>query len=269
MKRRWLIIPFLTLALILSFTLLPISLISANPGNLVKNGDFSDGLSDWITSGNVNVIDEEAELGPDYGSTIKQYINSDNKNLIYSFKIKPITYNSSGSIYVDFELYKMGSFLGYVRHFYNTLQLNKWTSISYKISDAWYDYWGYEIPEFDEISIYAVVKKYGIANFDNFSLKEPDGETAELEEKPWVRDHEMTCWQVWVNQDDAFEFIFVWEYYNNNHVQIFDMNGNLVFTTDMKKGDAHFVAALPDGMYTVKTFHEAGHILQEFVIGKP
>ncbi len=95
------------------------------------------------------------------------------------------------------------------------------------------------------------------------------GEKAEVEEEVWVRDREMQCWQVWINQDNAFEFVFVWEYYNNNHVQIFDMAGNLVFATDMQKGNARFVAALPDGMYMVKTFHEAGHILQEFVIGKP
>ena len=91
----------------------------------------------------------------------------------------------------------------------------------------------------------------------------------EQEAEIWVRNHEMQCWQVWINDDNAFEFVFVWEYANNNHVQIIDMAGNLVFETDMQKGNAHFVAPLPDGMYTVKTFHEAGHILQEFVIGKP
>jgi len=96
-----------------------------------------------------------------------------------------------------------------------------------------------------------------------------NGHQESEEPQPWVRNHEMQCWQVWINQDNAFEFVFVWEYANNNHVQIFDMAGNLVFATDMQKGNAHFVAALPDGMYTVKTFHEAGYILQEFVIGKP
>jgi hypothetical protein len=37
----------------------------------------------------------------------------------------------------------------------------------------------------------------------------------------------------------------------------------------MEKGNAHFIADLPDGMYKVQTFHEYGHILQEFEIGKP
>ncbi len=36
MKKRWLILPFLTLAFILTFTLLPVSLISANPVILLK-----------------------------------------------------------------------------------------------------------------------------------------------------------------------------------------------------------------------------------------
>lgn len=85
----------------------------------------------------------------------------------------------------------------------------------------------------------------------------------------WIRNHELTCYQVWVNEDNEFEFVFWWEYFNNNWVKIYDMAGNEVFSIDMKYGDANFTADLPDGMYTVKTFHEEGKILQEFVIGKP
>lgn len=47
------------------------------------------------------------------------------------------------------------------------------------------------------------------------------------------------------------------------------MAGNEVFSIDMPYGDAGFTADLPDGMYTVKTFQKEGHILQEFLIGKP
>ncbi|MFC2145081.1 hypothetical protein ACFLQQ_02000 [Actinomycetota bacterium] len=93
---------------------------------------------------------------------------------------------------------------------------------------------------------------------------------AEPEVEPvWVRDVDMTCYQVWVNEDGCFEFVFWWEYENNNWVKIYDMAGNGVFSIDMTKGKANFVACLPDGMYKVQTFHEAGHILQEFMIGKP
>jgi len=114
------------------------------------------------------------------------------------------------------------------------------------------------------------------AYIDNVSLTtppcstEPDGEEVEEPvEKVWERNHEMECFKIWVNEDNNFEFVFWWEYLNNNHVQIFDMEGNLVWETDFKKGESQFEACLPDGTYAVKTFHEYGHILQEFVIGKP
>jgi hypothetical protein len=45
--------------------------------------------------------------------------------------------------------------------------------------------------------------------------------------------------------------------------------GNLVWETDFEKDAPHFEVDPPDGTYTVKTYHESGHILQEFVIGKP
>jgi len=94
-------------------------------------------------------------------------------------------------------------------------------------------------------------------------------EASEEPEIVWLRDHDMTCYQVWINEDNNFEFVFWWEYANNNWVQIYDMEGSLVFEIDMEKGNAHFEVALPDGMYNVKTFHEAGNTLQEFIIGKP
>jgi len=85
-----------------------------------------------------------------------------------------------------------------------------------------------------------------------------------------VRTNQMTCWQVWVNENNNFEFIFRWEYANNNWVKIFDLAGNEAFSIDMKKGGARFEANLPDGMYTVKTFHNDYETpIQEFIIGKP
>ena len=84
-----------------------------------------------------------------------------------------------------------------------------------------------------------------------------------------IRNHSMECAKVWVNEDNNFEFVFWWEYENNNWVQIFDMEGNMVYEIDMEYGKADFEVDLPDGMYKVQTFHEAGKILQEFMIGKP
>jgi len=87
---------------------------------------------------------------------------------------------------------------------------------------------------------------------------------------PWVRDVEMTCYQVWINETNNFEFVFWWEYANNNWVKIYDMSGNEVFSIDMPYGNANFVVDLPDGFYTVKTFHDGFETpIQEFIIGKP
>ena len=67
----------------------------------------------------------------------------------------------------------------------------------------------------------------------------------------WVRIKSMTCYQVWINEANNLEFIFWWEHYNNNWVKIYDMEGNEVFSIDTEKGNAHFEAALHDGMYTL------------------
>ena len=86
----------------------------------------------------------------------------------------------------------------------------------------------------------------------------------------WVRNVQTTCYQVWINEDSNFEFVFWWEYKNNNWVKIYDMEGTEVFSIDMKKGNARFEANLPDGMYIVKTFHDGFETpIQEFLIGKP
>jgi len=101
------------------------------------------------------------------------------------------------------------------------------------------------------------------------SIVEEETVSTVVEEEPiTARDCEMTCWQVWINDDNNFEFIFWWTYCNNNWVQIFDVNDNLVWETDFPKDEPRFEVDLPDSMYKVQTFHEAGHILQEFYIGK-
>jgi hypothetical protein len=103
-----------------------------------------------------------------------------------------------------------------------------------------------------------------------FTVSGCNEEEEEDEIIPWVRDVEMTCYQVWINESNNFEFVFWWEYANNNWVKIYDMQGNEVFSIDMPKGNARFEANLPDGMYTVKTFHDdMSTSIQEFVIGKP
>ena len=86
---------------------------------------------------------------------------------------------------------------------------------------------------------------------------------------PPVRTHEMPCWQINITEDNKFELVFWYEYENNNWITIYDKDGNLVYRKDFPYGQPTVIIDLPDGTYTVKTFHEEGKILQEFVIGKP
>ena len=79
----------------------------------------------------------------------------------------------------------------------------------------------------------------------------------------------MTCYRVWINEDNNFQFLFWYPYRDNNWVRINDMDGNMVYEIDMPYDNPNLIVDLPGGMYTVKTFHEGGNILQEFVIGKP
>ncbi len=83
-----------------------------------------------------------------------------------------------------------------------------------------------------------------------------------------ARVNEMACYQVNLTEDNKFELVFWYEYANNNWVTIFDTNGNLVYRKDFSYGRPTVVVDLPNGTYTVKTFHEEGKILQEFTIGK-
>ncbi|MCD4669994.1 MAG: hypothetical protein K8S14_06070 [Actinomycetia bacterium] len=112
--------------------------------------------------------------------------------------------------------------------------------------------------------------RVGLPSDGSFSIE--GGESiieAPLTEPVWVRTMPMTCWQVWVNEDDMFEFVFWYPYKNNNWVRIYDMEGNSVFEADLLLNDPRLIVDLPDGMYTVKTFHDSEEPIQEFIIGKP
>jgi hypothetical protein len=47
------------------------------------------------------------------------------------------------------------------------------------------------------------------------------------------------------------------------------MDGNLVYSENISYSNPRTVVDLPDGTYTVRTYHSEGDILQEFIIGKP
>ena len=89
-------------------------------------------------------------------------------------------------------------------------------------------------------------------------------------EPVWVRTMPMTCYRVWINEDNKFQFIFWYPYRDNNWVRIYDMSGKEVYSMDMPYDNPNLIVDLPDGMYTVKTF-TVGSIepIQTFVIGKP
>ena len=80
----------------------------------------------------------------------------------------------------------------------------------------------------------------------------------------------MTCYRVWINEDNNFQFLFWYPYRDNNWVRINDMDGNMVYEIDMPYDNPNLIVDLPDGMYTVKTFNvDPTTPIQTFVIGKP
>jgi len=84
----------------------------------------------------------------------------------------------------------------------------------------------------------------------------------------WVRTMPMTCYRVWINEDNNFQFLFWYPYRDNNWVKIYDMSGKEVFVIDMPYDNPNLMVDLPDGMYTVKTFNDQPEPIQTFVIGK-
>ena len=102
--------------------------------------------------------------------------------------------------------------------------------------------------------------------YDDFKLEKAP---LTIAEPVWVRTQEMTCKQVWINEDNKFQFSFIYPYADNNWVKIYDMSGKEVFSIDMPYDNPNIIVDLPDGMYTVKTFHDQPEPIQTFVIGKP
>ena len=114
---------------------------------------------------------------------------------------------------------------------------------------------------------YVVTDIIGFTDYEMFEITGCRG--TDGEGKAWVRNMPMTCWQVFINEDDMFEFIFWYPYKNNNWVRIYDMEDNLVAEMEVLLDDPRIVADLPDGMYTVRTYWLSPDPIQEFIIGKP
>ena len=84
-----------------------------------------------------------------------------------------------------------------------------------------------------------------------------------------IRTMEMTCFIAEITEDNMFRLVFIYPYRDNNWVRIYDMSGNMVYEIDMPYDNPIIIVDLPDGMYTVKTFHDQPEPLQTFIIGKP
>lgn len=287
--RKWFILA--AFILFIAFLALPFNFLFAAPG-LLTNADFETGdFTGWTTyidpAHLLNNVSIETEGGGSNSyaridsytgdSYILQKIPISSPYLSLSFDVRSDSDTGMRSFYLKVELLDDGDNVIASAVVTDTNYYPEWTTIVYNTN------WLLPllppgiVDATKSINIFFGVDNSeaqpAITDFDNIILTYEETEEEEVnpvsEKKVWVRDREMTCFKVWINDDNNFEFVFWWEYANNNWVQIYDMSGNPVFEIDMEKGNPHFEAPLPDGMYTVKTFHEAGKILQEFIIAKP
>jgi hypothetical protein len=111
---------------------------------------------------------------------------------------------------------------------------------------------------------------YGHIYFDSWLKSDPFSDSGDNEEPVWVRTMPMTCYRVWINEDNNFQFIFWYPFKDNNWVRIYDISGKMVYEIDMPYDNPNLIVDLPDGMYTVKTYNvDQANPIQTFVIGKP
>jgi hypothetical protein len=290
MKKNFLI--FLIVSIFFIFTVLPIGFLTASSNNLITNGDFEVGnLNGWgienseIYNDNGNWV---AKVGPPtiYAS-VYQEIGISEKNLYFSCRFKPDVFNN-GYIQIGMDLLEGTVRVGMVFNLFypKDTPTGKWITFNRYLPDWYLDHNGKDLPDFEKIDLGGTLNGEGIiAYFDDFYLSteklskdaknnstEPEIELyPEPEPKPWIRgDRDMTCYQVLVNDNGCFEFVFIYEYKNNNWVKIYDEDDAEVFSINMPYGKASFEACLSDGTYTVKTFHDdMSEPLQEFTISKP
>jgi len=208
-------------------------------------------------------------------SDLRQAIYISTLNLDFSYRINN-NYNTSSSIETTIRIiiYEGSTTLGTVEDLYDTSTAG-WEEYGFNVLErAQAKYPSIDFSGADEIELIAGVRgnlTHGsiLVCVDDFYLGPPQSSTTEAPTKiQWVRTMPMTVWQVFINEDNDFQFIFWYPYKDNNWVRIYDMEDNLVHETDLPINDPNLIVDLPDGFYMVKTFH--GLVpLQEFLIGKP
>jgi hypothetical protein len=231
MKKRFLIIPFLILVFIILITLIPISLIYADTTSYTE-GDF------------------EMNVTPGYSNELNTVSIKYNGNSAYDEEtmVWIAVYQPSSMFIIDetnninniFPYEFSGSAVLSSGSFFFTAQVFHTFNVGYVDTD-----WIHELRF--ELTNRPIVK----------------------EEPVWVRDREITCLRVWINQDNKFQFSFIYPYADNNWIKIYDLAGNLVYGADIPYDNPNVIVDLPDGQYIVKTFHDQPEPIQTFLIGKP
>jgi hypothetical protein len=295
MKSR--LIAFMIAVFIFTLFVIPAGL-NASTSEAVENGDFENNFAGWFDKFGSNSVETDSDgnhylsLTSTYietanaeASTVYQTINGiNNPDATFSYSFFPLALSDTfaGSITVSFIF--SGSYEFYFSdYYYTSSQLTSpvsWNHVSYNALDRWNSiYPGQDFPKFNTLEISLAVwggfgdpAGSGTIFFDDISFPNKssnNSKQAESELQAWVRTQEMTCKQVWVNEDNKFQFSFIYPYADNNWVRIYDMAGNMVYEIDMPYDNPNIIVDLPNGTYTVKTFTAGSpEPIQTFVIGK-
>jgi hypothetical protein len=279
-NNKWILLYFLVIIMI--FILIPINFLSASPENLITNGDFQTGdFSGWNQAPAPGLYSVNDMGGGNFAAgligiypiklnaNLWQIVNNvTTPNLNFSYRIS-IDSTVEHRTYVELRLWSQNG-----THYLDTI-----SDIFYSITDGWRSF-NYnllqrahtDISALDTVWVIEATSNNSVLDgsyqgyYDDFKLEKAP---LTIAEPVWVRTQEMTCKRVWINEDNMFQFSFIYPYADNNWVRIYDMRGKEVYSIDMPYDNPNIIVDLPDGMYTVKTFHDQAEPLQEFIIGKP